>query len=32
MTEEKLSAHQVACFYSSNDDLINNVAPQINGY
>ena len=30
MTEEKLSAHQVAYFYSSNDDLINNVAPQIN--
>lgn len=32
MTEEKLNANQVAYFYSSNDDLINNVAPQINDF
>ena len=32
MTEEKLNANQVAYFYSSNDDLINNVAPQITDF
>lgn len=32
MIEENVNAHQVASFYSSNDQLINNVAPQINDF
>lgn len=32
MIEENINAHQVATFYSSNDRLINNVAPQINDF
>lgn len=32
MIEENINAHQVASFYSSNDRLINSVAPQINDF
>lgn len=32
MTKEKVNAHQVASFYSSNDALIRNIAPQINRF
>lgn len=32
MTKEKVNAYQVASFYSSNDALIRNIAPQINRF